>query len=780
MNTIEQWEKFKEEKRARLKGQYLDGKRTKAIQEAVTLWIFIQKFLGSAGLEARREFLKGFFPDGNSYLVLVAVIESLPTSLWRKLLTAHNIDFMSFESCLRRLEFEGEEWDAIINNYHDLFIKGMVPRVFSRFVRWRNKITVASLLSEPLDFERRYGRKGSFVRNLLGLGFGFNRYPKGPDDDSQNPEEGKFFSEKNRSHEDFVVNEDSSYDWLYVKARSNYVWFPNRVVKLKKAICPGFWWTFIVHAWFWIVSPVAATSLIVALQSGHPSWWTLSITAAFGFLTPLWLSAAVFKLLFTALGKYVLTDEFSKSLKTQGRDMGKAALTALFVAAAASGVFFALFYGIKGSIWIFRHRAAVIAFLSKAFMVVSEWLRNSAYWLWVHPWLIVALLTFGLFVGCKIAYGEGDRSGKFKDFHPFWRGLILLGVICLGADGLLAAYPFLAAWAAKGFFWIGWSLSRLPHWLWKAWLIVWPFLAGSAAVAGLALLVLYSDRYLEKVFSSRLAEKLIDWFAKASLALTLISLIAVPILYLFGTARSASGSAGQAGNWTMSWIVLIGLALFFIGRRLRTKTMASFAKLAANFNEKHLSGGNKFGWRKLYKNPWLRELEDGQKEQVLWNSMCVLERFFDGKKELFWGTDVLLPSANGEMLDYLRTLTGSKEFRDWRQKERRSETRAEVLAWIVEGKGNFKSALINVYWQERCKEVLREKRKQKLIRAFSVLIPLWIFLKAVGRLIKAVGLWLWNIPVKTVEYALDFRKLWKKIHDACPWIVEPGLVKGED
>jgi hypothetical protein len=55
---------------------------------------------------------------------------------------------------------------------------------------------------------------------------------------------------------------------MYKTVRSNYVLFPNKDVKLSTHVCPGFWFTLLMHFLFWIISPVLFTSLL-------PKWQTL-------------------------------------------------------------------------------------------------------------------------------------------------------------------------------------------------------------------------------------------------------------------------------------------------------------------------------------------------------------------------------------------------------------------------------------------------------------------------------------------------------------------------
>ena len=241
----------------------------------------------------------------NRYLTIVAMIESLPNTVWRKLLWRENIDFVSFEACLRRLN--NEQIKAIEENYDDLFSSqhaARIPRVFKK--SWRDKtkiffgkITVNSILKEKYNLEKRYQSKGAYAFNLLGLDFGFSLYPKGNNNDIQitNKKLTRFLSAKEHIN-DFIVNqEDGKYWWLYKKVRSNYAFFPNKEVQIKTHICPGFWKTLIIQALFWIVSPLALIATGAAIMQNGISEQTLA-PAILALPMIIWGLAALLRLLF--------------------------------------------------------------------------------------------------------------------------------------------------------------------------------------------------------------------------------------------------------------------------------------------------------------------------------------------------------------------------------------------------------------------------------------------------------------------------------------------------
>lgn len=260
--------------------------------QAILFWKFIRNHLTTEELrksdlavtiqefwKLRRLFLSGFVANRNTFMTIIAMIESFSTSLWRKILWKENLDFVSFESFLRRLEEKHVR--AIVESYISIE-KDMA-------------------FDKPFDEEKRYLSKSAWSYNLLGLDFGFNAYPKGEADDTKVMETSPFvfLSEKNHA-DDFVVNTEEGYGgkywWLYKKARSNYVWHTNRDVQLKTHICPGFWYTLFVHFLFWFASPLLSAFFIAMISSGnfHKALLAIIPVAA---ITPLWLLVAGMKAL---------------------------------------------------------------------------------------------------------------------------------------------------------------------------------------------------------------------------------------------------------------------------------------------------------------------------------------------------------------------------------------------------------------------------------------------------------------------------------------------------
>jgi hypothetical protein len=286
------------------------------IVEALSMWKFIAKYFvwyeydldktAKEKWEDRRKNLSVLLAANtdNYYIQLLIMLESMPTSIFRRIIWSYNIDFMSPESFFRRLT--ETQRVGIATAYREFWHNQIVPEIFRRRGWFTKKVSRDNLLSSEFDEETRYASAGTMSYNLLGMDFGFNAYPKGINDDTKVVEISplRFLSIKNHA-DDFIVNqEDGIYFQLYKTARSNYVICPNKKVKLKTHVCPGFWYTMFVHTIFWLASPLLAVSFIGTWFAGGFSgwpWYLIALSALPGVVTPLWLFLAGCKYLY----KYV-------------------------------------------------------------------------------------------------------------------------------------------------------------------------------------------------------------------------------------------------------------------------------------------------------------------------------------------------------------------------------------------------------------------------------------------------------------------------------------------
>ncbi|PLX22213.1 hypothetical protein C0584_00475 [Candidatus Parcubacteria bacterium] len=329
------------------------GRRKESIIEALIFWSVVRQFWFSS-IEQRFEVLKNYTESQNEFISVIALLESLPTMVFRRVLWKFNIDFMSDESFLRRIT--KEQKDSIWETYTELFSEKKVPSIFGFWKKLFSRISIQKLLADD-SVNGRYERKGMMSYNLLNLDFGFNAYPGGVSDDSRIVEISplRFMSFKNHA-DDFIVDKEFGlYWWLYRAARSNYVWFPNREVYLSTHVCPGFWYTLFIHFIFWILSPAT----VIAVQQGlltyiYHEWnivgFLLGLVAIVlaGILTPLWSLLAVLKLLASALGIMNIVRSFGKSVnafcKKYDEFLGAAFTIGIITAVIYVG-YWALYFG---------------------------------------------------------------------------------------------------------------------------------------------------------------------------------------------------------------------------------------------------------------------------------------------------------------------------------------------------------------------------------------------------------------------------------------------------
>lgn len=290
------------------------------IADALTFWQFVRK---EVGYFKRQDFCRQFLNDKNYLIRIVARIEILPDAVWRKILWVKNIDFMSYESTLRRLTEDqinsiNEAFDSLENSKPKL-PKVFLVNIFDIIKVFLGLITVKKLILGTYGDESRWYSKGAWAFNLLSLDFGFSLYPGGVNDDIKitNKKFSRFLSIKEHIN-DFIVNQEDGLYWkLYKSARSNYVWFPKKEVELSTHVCPGFWKTLVLHLLFWIVSPIGFTLLLIYWINTGIFPFNLDEVSLIVFignilmiipfiLTPLWIAIALIKIFFTLIGKLLL------------------------------------------------------------------------------------------------------------------------------------------------------------------------------------------------------------------------------------------------------------------------------------------------------------------------------------------------------------------------------------------------------------------------------------------------------------------------------------------
>lgn len=458
-NLTNEWSKFKAKNLQTVKDQmqfdYGEDEATKdAMAEALTFWLFSR---GIADNEERRNLIKDLFITDNKSLKLVFMIESLPDKVWRKLLWKQNMDFMSFESFLRRID--KAQCGAIEKSYAQLFFHEQVPEVMKRTV-WNKvknffkRISSDSLLKEDYVLENRNQSKPAWAFNLLGLDFGFSLYYLGDNDDTKitNKSWTRFLSIKNHINDFVVDQEQGKYWWLYRTARSNYVINSKKNVSLKSHICPGFWATFLLHLIFWIGSPVLLVSTLIWLGIDGPHWY-LWIPAIPGLITPLWLFAATIKLLDILLNKITKNIKFSKPVKWVLKTIGIMILVALALAItgvitfvigymiAKTTLFFGNFLSVLfvASVWFYLING-IIAFVRMIREDYDCWKIYKKIPTWIRRLASVSIIASAICIIDKISPAV----------------IKLVVSMALSVWSFIKDYPYLCIWfiICAGFVWI--------------------------------------------------------------------------------------------------------------------------------------------------------------------------------------------------------------------------------------------------------------------------------------------------------------------------------------
>jgi len=477
-------------------------KEKMAMTVALIFWKFLRKLSENMPhytytQKEKRKFIAAFMAESpiikeNRLAKTVAMIESLPTLIWRKLLWRENIDFSDYEPCLRRLSKEQRK--EIENNYHDLFSseEPMTPRVLKK--SWRDRIklffgiiSVKKILENDYQEQERKQSKGAYAFSLLGLDFGFSLYPKGDNNDTKitNKKYTRFFSVKEHIN-DFIVNkEDGKYWWLYKTARSNYAINPGHEVKMRNHVCPGFWLTLILHFLFWIVSPIAliVTGVVVAKNGLTP---LALIPAAFAFTMIIWSVIAVVRTIFNFSNKLIVKSKIVK----------------VFVIT----ILVTTLIGLVGVIIYY-----VFTFLWSCVVYLAPICGS----LLAVLFILAAIFYIIFFFTCVIT---SDPAFEYKDVPKFMRALLHLAIFGFAVvmfDKFLAEHVISAiVFIAQGFW--GWYTSDL---LLSNWFIL--------ALGFFGLFMYFYNMFLtdEKRFTG--FRKTFTWLSRGFLSLTVIVFVSL-------------------------------------------------------------------------------------------------------------------------------------------------------------------------------------------------------------------------------------------------------------
>lgn len=734
-------------------GRQMEEKKTQII-DALAFWKFVDE-LSLLRWEARRFFLAYFAINSNPLIRIVAMVECLPTSVWRKILWKHNIDFMSFESFLRRLD--EKQFEAIKQNYEDLFTAECVPRVFSSFEIFFKGITVEKLLKDGVNLPERYSRKAAMSFNLLNLDFGFNAYPKGVRDDTKVEEISplKFLSVKNHA-DDFVVNkEDGKYWWLYRKARSNYVWRPNRGVKLKTHICPGFWYTLLVHFVFWILSPLAFVG-ITACGLSNASWWITGPVAVIGLIMPIWLILAGLKLLFITIDKLIIALIWDIPTEKNLKPINE---------------------------WLKKNKSNIITCIqvilrSIAFVMVAMLIiiLAGSLFLLLHPDLgatgaCAAITAILIYLGYGFFHSE-YKFTTFKHFPLYLKIPIMFVVLCL-------VYKFLLLYQAtiiSGVFAFVFFLEYLTvaainiaktvflHLISAIILFGVQKFAVMTAIVGIPIAIIAILHHLpeekQKRFYDVLGKGL--WYGCGAY---FFSVILVCIYFLVVNIDIIGLTYMSAG------IALYGVGVWYL--LFCSNPYVKESRWITEYSDGPID------FREVLKNKWLLSLGKSEALSKI-RSLRMLSRWIFDQEERYYNEAIrwIMPFISPEVIQKLenhqRLLKNIKNYR----------LQLMVLKIFVSQDVDFESAL-SMAKKEMAEQVEREILKAEKEEKFEE------WLKAIGKALNIVffiPIQFWKLGVmilrgiwfaikKLWEYLATLRRLWELFNERCPYITEQKVLK---
>lgn len=694
------------------------------ITPALRLWKFVIDEMQEDSSLVRREFLNPFVKDNNPLVALVSTIESLPTSVWRQILWKHNIDFMSFESFLRRIK--GEKIKAISQNYHDLFSDSRVPRIFGWLYRYKNKPTVWDLHQEKLSPEKRYLSKGSWSYNLLDLDFGFNAYPGGEKDDTEVRAMSavdavyffvtKFLSVKNHANDFVVSQEGGKYWWLYKKARSNYAYFPNRKVRLGTHICPGFWYTILIHLWFWLVSPILfVTGIKMLLNLGAGELFSCQSAKILpvilpGLLTPLWVTVAFIKLSY----KRVMAFSCQKAISDWLEDKSK------YIPLVTSMVFITL--------------VSVPAIQALLFLVDVFGVFHT---LWVAS---VVLMFAGYAIYFKVT----------RKFWPKFKHYPIYLKIPIAPSSLYAVYRFFVLYREQIVHMVKHTTSLITALVviaygvvLSSWIILLVLIVPCVFFAGFM--------YTFFVLSEEKQAKVDVYIEKGSKYLCLLLFVAI-------VGINFSGGNISVEQMVMNLVFIFSLMCFgllwlvsFVFNPENLRLSSSLSKL-----NKSLSKMNKRSLKirpsLLAKSEWLKALDKDAQIKQLERICSFILRAFESE-EYPWALKILIPQVDFSLLDKLELVREDICFSG-------GNLRILVLKRLVDNPElSFKEAL-NLAIQE---EEAEKRQREKTVKVFKIIffIPYFSY--------KAIA--------KLVEYSKTLYILYDLFNKRCPDRHQPEVIK---
>lgn len=767
----EKWEERKENYRRSAEDNLSFIYKTKeqqtvkeAIIPALALWRFVREhasekythFLNAKGLKERVSFLQSFISSDNRYIRLVAMIELMPITIWRRILWRTNIDFVSYESFLRRSQ--PEHWLAIESNFVDLQ-NGQTPRILTAKEAKQAELQPSALAATTEDNPfLRHASKAAWTKNLFSFDFGFNKYPGGKNNDSpvlSTTDRRRLHSSDNAK--DFVVDtEFGRYMRLYRSARSNYVIRPDADVELKTHICPGYWATILIHLLFWVVSPVMAVVLLATASSNNLLWWANVLLGIPAAVTPLWLICAGVKFSWIKANSWIDN---------------------------------------RGTKWV----RAGLDFLERLF---NEHPRRCEIALGTFASLVVgAIATVGFAAFLKLPNGlvagiaacaytgySFSRIGKEKKPMPMDL-FIPLYLACLYLGGLLAIKwsPYLV----KG---VGWVVKYaiflftrwIPHvlsetlaflaWIWMhvcnlTVVYVLPtlkyLLLGMLSVGFLWLLLLVPLALMGIVYFAycRLPKETqtnIDYLIEKLCFYSTFGIAGLMLLACVITARW--NGLGLLSAESLAGVVIVGIFSSIAAASTRSMAQKLNPEIKQLKEENWAMRGSlrlrgKFDHRYMVENAWFKTLPLEEKTE--------LAKMIDAFVVHYIPTN-LEGEAIALFMRHIRSFQAMERIKDaWESfTDTNSEDRLSIIEIMLKKPVDFDEAQ-----RLLCKQKERSKKNAKIaiVLAKTVFAPIYFPCMA-----------LWWIGGKIcigLQHVLDFRRMAKAIRDFCPYIVKSEILE---
>ncbi|HRH31123.1 MAG TPA: hypothetical protein PK950_00455 [Candidatus Paceibacterota bacterium] len=660
----------------------------------------------------------------NNYIRIVCMVEMLPNSVWRKLLWRTNIDFMSYESFLRRIQHK--QIYELSQAYTD-FINGIVPKVrIRRFIDWLKFffkiLTFEDLKNEPFNRYQKSLSKGAWAFSLLNLDFGFSLYPDGEDDDYMitNKSFTRFLSVKNHIN-DFIVNQEDGIYWaMYRTARSNAGFRPNKRVEIKTHICPGFWLTLGLHLLFWIVSPIGFAIFLDRLIETQAVQY-IPMVIMFS-PTPLWILTVVLRKIFSSiktLVQNVADIDLEKNVALKYTLIGVIAATVLTVSTVA-------YWGV----------------------IVGLGLAGIA------PFSSFMCLTSVLFL--LISLAKNSNEDVIYDITPTW--VIILAVVSIGSVVFQLIDQYIAGPVGHFFAWIGMGIYDFA--VDQPIMFLWVMLTMFMFVIMARSVIYFTED--EKKFVAR--QKFTNWVMLVEVVFTLT----LPFMQGLLDGASFYELFFDSGAGVLLVIVvavmMIAVVLNFISNKSNIE-IRLMSDTLADFISENIKGLEQKEWnvdKKVFlKNKWLMSLTAEQAELETRNIFNFVRSLPIGYGNMRDAVLLLVPIITSDKIDAFKA--GYKKYRQKHSKKSWTDDETmKVLEYFAKGYSVVEAH--RLVRRETQKQIDKKKRRAAWGESVTASILWW--LTPLIWLVTKIGL----LFTKIGQFLKTLADLWELFNKRCPYV----------